>query len=148
MPKQYGLDHNAKVTQSDDVDRLTNCIQSYDIADDVTITDDDGGVRFEGMVKSVKSPLQIKAHLKWQERVIGHTSSHILSHAICDSGADSCVVGKMAKIIGITSGTANLVGYNPQTTKSGTLPIVSALLKTVSADNVPLLLRVNEAVYS
>ena len=91
---------------------------------------------------------EVKAHVEWQERMIGHTTSNFVSHAICDSGADSCVVGKMAKVISVTGRTANLVGYDPQTTKSGHLPVVTALLKTVSADGVPLLLQVNEAVYN
>ena len=118
---------------------MTNCIQSYQIDDDeVTIPDED--VRFSGVV--------VRAHVEWQDRMVGLASSTMLSHAICDSGADSCVVGRMAKVTAITGRTANLVGYDPQTTKSGHLPIVTALLKTVSADNVPLLLCVNEAVYN
>ena len=44
--------------------------------------------------------------------------------------------------------TANLVGYDQQTTKSFNQLIVTVLLKTVSAENVPLLLQVHEAVYN
>jgi hypothetical protein len=54
----------------------------------------------------------------------------------------------MAKVMSIAGRNANLVGYDPQTIKSDHLSIVTALLKTVSADNVLLLLQVNEAVYN
>ena len=68
------------------------------------------------------------------------------SYAVCDSGADTCVVGKLAKIECVTGRTVNLAGYDPQTTKSSDLPIVTALLKTLSADNTPVLLQINEAI--
>src|SRR5687767_15080716 len=44
--------------------------------------------------------------------------------------------------------SANLIGYDPRTTKSKSLPIVTALIKTMSAENVPILIHVNEAVYN
>src|SRR5687767_10089256 len=111
LPKQYGLDRNATMASTDDDDRLTNCIKSYQADDEVTISDTDDDVRFGGLV--------VRAHVEWEERMIGFASSTMVSHAICDSGADSCVLGRMAKVIGITGRTANLVGYDPQTTKSG-----------------------------
>lgn len=44
--------------------------------------------------------------------------------------------------------TASLVGYDPKTTKSSNLPIVTALLKTMSTENVPMLIQLHEAVYN
>ena len=85
-------------------------------------------------------PIQVQAHVEYEARFTGHTTTSRLSYAIFDSGADSCIVGKMAKVMALTNRTANLVGYDPQTTKSASLPVVTALLKTVSKKNVPILL--------
>ena len=100
------------------------------------------------MVTTFTPSIQVQAHVEYADRFTGYTHTPTVSHAICDSGADSCVVGKMAKVLSYTMRTANLVGYDPQTTKSASLPIVTALLKTMSAENVPLLLQVNEAIYN
>ena len=70
------------------------------------------------------------------------------SCALCDSGADTCVVGKLAKIENVSNKTTNLVEYDPQTTKSYSLPMVTALIKTLSAKNVPLLFQICEAVFN
>ena len=57
------------------------------------------------------------------------STKHILPGLVMpyDSGADSCAVRKIAKIESVTMRTANLVGYDPQTTKSSSLPIVTFL---------------------
>ena len=153
IPPQYGLNRNTKntVKESDEVDRLAAAIQSFDL-DNVTMSDDDSSsdddTRMGAMVKRVEGELEVQANVEYEKRFIHLIHSPRLSYALCDSGADSCVVGKLAKIESITMRTANLVGYDPQTTRSSSLPIVTALLKTISAENVPLLLRVHEAVYN
>ena len=53
----------------------------------------------------------------------------------------------MAKVISTTMRIANLVGYDPQNTKSASLPIVTALLKIVSVDGDTILFNIIEAVY-
>ena len=153
IPPQYGLNRNAKkvVKESNDVDRLAAVLQSYNISND-TFSDDDSSsdddTRMSAMVVRGEDHIEVQANLEYEKRFIHLVHSPRTSYAICDSGADSCVVGKLAKIESITMRTANLVGYDPQTTKSSSLPIVTALLKTLSAENVPLLLRIHEAVYN
>ena len=43
---------------------------------------------------------------------------------------------------------ATLVGYDPDTTESGKVPIVTAYLKALAHNDVPILLKVNEAPYN
>ena len=40
----------------------------------------------------------------------------------------------------VTNRTANLSGYDPETTRSPKLPIVTALIKTLTKENIPILL--------
>ena len=56
----------------------------------------------------------------------------------------------MAKVISHTGRFASLVGYDPNTTKSGRVPIVSAYIKVRSSSigNYPILLKVHEAPYN
>ena len=108
------------------------------MSDDDSSYDED--TRMGAMVTRVEEEVQVQANVEYEKRFIHLVHSPRLSYAICDSGADSCVVGKLAHIESITMRTANLVGYDPQTTKSSSLPIVTALLKTISAENVPMLL--------
>ena len=56
----------------------------------------------------------------------------------------------MAKVISYTGRYASLVGYDPNTTKTEKVPIVSAYLKARSSsiENHPVLLKVHEAPYN
>src|SRR6478609_7934127 len=99
------------------------------------------------MVHRVGENIQVQANVEYERR-FPPTKLHNSSYAIFDSGADSCVIGNMAKIVEITKRTASLIGYDPRNTKSESLPIVTALIKTVSKENIPVLLRVHEAVYN
>ena len=56
----------------------------------------------------------------------------------------------MAKVISYSGRYATLVGYNPKTTRSGKVPIVSAYIKAKSSSigNHPVLLKVHEAPYN
>ena len=69
------------------------------------------------------------------------------TYAISDGGADSCILGKMAKVIDYTGRHVNLVGYDQKTTKTDIVLIVTALIKTRSSTigQIPVLLKVNEA---
>ena len=93
---------------------------------------------------SEHSDLEVKANL---ETVINY--SHASSYfAISDGGADSCVLGTHAEVISHTGRYATLVGYDPKTTKSKRIPIVTAFLKVRAHNGIPVLLKINEAVYN
>ena len=68
-------------------------------------------------------------------------------YAILDGGADSCILGMMAKVLDYTGGHANLIGYDPKTTKTLGVPIVTAIIKAKSnvPGQIPILLKINQA---
>src|SRR5687767_15204257 len=68
-------------------------------------------------------------------------------YAISDSGADSCVLGKIAKVVSYTGRYASLIGHDPKNTTSGRVPIVTAIIKVRSPSNgnLPVLLKIHEA---
>jgi hypothetical protein len=70
-----------------------------------------------------------------------------LLFAISDGGADSCILGSSAKLINSTGRYAHLVGYDPETTQSARVPIVSAYLKTKDDAGNYILLLIHEAPY-
>src|SRR5688500_12013295 len=105
-------------------------------------------MRIGAMVHRVEDNVEVQANIEYERRFANVVHTPRISYAICDSGADSCVVGKTAKLESITMRTASLIGYDPQTTKPSSLPIVTALLKTKSADNIPMLIYLHEAVYN
>ena len=53
----------------------------------------------------------------------------------------------MAKVLDYTGRHANLVGYDPRTTRTDRVPIVTALIKARSnvIGQIPVLLKVNQA---
>src|SRR5574339_995923 len=133
------------------MEHLTNMVQSYNLDNDTmnnSDSEEDEDSRMSAMVLRDDDQIEVHANLEYEKRFVHLAHSPRVSYAICDSGADSCVVGKMAKIEIVTMRTANLVGYDPETTRSSSLPIVTALLKTMSLENIPMLLRVHEAVYN
>lgn len=71
-------------------------------------------------------------------------------YAIADGGADSCIVGKYAKVLSYTGHFASLYGYDPETTNKKNFPIVTALMKarSSSTDGHPILLKIPEAIYN
>ena len=95
------------------------------------ITDDD---------IAVKAPLEYSMHPDIQSKI----------YAISDGGANSCVLGKHAKVLSYTGRYANLVGYDPKSTKMDKVPIVNALIKAKSSSmgEDPVLLKVHEAPYN
>lgn len=104
--------------------------------------------RLSAIVMTHSNHIEVHTNVEYENKFINLSHTPRVSYAICDSGANSCVVGKIAKVESFTLRTANLAGYDPQTTKTSGLPIVTALLKTMSAENVPMLLQVHEAVYN
>ena len=68
------------------------------------------------MVASSDDQIEVVANLKYENKFINLVHFSRINYAICDSGAESCVVGKIAKIESVTMRTTYLVGYDPQTT--------------------------------
>ncbi|OEU17110.1 hypothetical protein FRACYDRAFT_237518 [Fragilariopsis cylindrus CCMP1102] len=66
---------------------------------------------------------------------------------ISDGGADSCILGKHAHVINRTKRYVRLVGYDPATTQSDRVPIVSAYLKTKDQSGDIILLLIHESPY-
>jgi hypothetical protein len=89
--------------------------------------------------------LEVRAHFEY-----GHTLKEGEIYAISDGGADSCILGKNAKVLSYTGRYATLIGYDPATTKTEKVPIVTALLKATSSTEgeYPVLLKVHEAPYN
>ena len=69
--------------------------------------------------------LIIRAHLEY-------VSDSSRNYAISDSGADSSILGKHCHVISHTGRSAYLVGYDPHTTRSSKIPIVSGYVKVRS----------------
>ena len=67
--------------------------------------------------------------------------------AISDGGADSTILGLTAGNIRHTGRYARLISYDPDNTKYGRVPIVSAFLKTKNERGDFILLFINEAPY-
>ena len=107
-----------------------------------------GDTRIGAMVLKIEEQVEVLGNMEYENQPNYSFCSPRSSYALCDSGADTCVVGRLARIESISIRTINLVGYDPQTTRSPNLPIVTALIKTLSAQNVPVLLRICEAVFN
>jgi hypothetical protein len=90
--------------------------------------------------------IEVKAHFEYSLR----PEYQDKTYAISDGGADSCILGKYAKIISYTGRYASLIGYDPRMTRKEKVPIVSAYIKAKSSSigNHPVLLKVNEAPYN
>jgi hypothetical protein len=63
------------------------------------------------------------------------------------TGADSCCLGKHCHPVSYTGRYAILVGYNPDQTRSGKVPIITAYLKVMSQVDIPIVLQIHEAPY-
>ena len=86
--------------------------------------------------------LKVRAHLEYEKQEWYPNKVY----AISDGGADSCIVGKHAKIVSYTGRVATLVGYNPKKTRTEKVPIVTALIivRSSSAGGFPVLLKMHE----
>ena len=85
--------------------------------------------------------LVIRAHLEY-------TKSGDRHYAISDSGADSSILGIHCKVVSYTGRHAYLIGYDPATTKSAKIPIISGYIKVMSQVNIPIVLLIHEAPYN
>ena len=116
--------------------------------EDCAFDDDDEDVdtdHIANLFQVTSSPdLEVRAHLEYA-RIL--TSVQNSTYAISDGGADSCVLGKHAHVINETGRHATLIGYDPRTTRSKRIPIVSAYLKVKAHNDIPVFLKVNEAPY-
>ena len=145
IPPQYGLTKKVnKSNKDDDVERLAAVMQSYHL-DNETFSDSDKSdqeddVRMGGMVLRLGENIEVQANIEYERRIPYDKNTPGISYALCDSGADSCVVGNLAKIENYTGRTANLVGYDPLSTQSNSLPIVTAVIKNYSINRTPVLL--------
>ena len=108
-----------------------------DLSDDGNDTDDEAYSTFHLNMITVRAHLEY-AEAPWLPQKI---------YAISDCGADSTILGKYAKVLHHTNHYANLVGYDPQTTRTEKAPIVCALIKTRSntEGSIPVLLCIHEA---
>ncbi len=93
-------------------------------------------------------PTHCRAHLEYVNAWFGSTKEKKM-YAISDSGADATIVGSAAKVVSYTSCKAVISGYDPESTKSDQVPIVTALLKVQppNAKGYPVLLCIHEAPY-
>ena len=87
-----------------------------------------------------QEPLTVHAHFEYTTRATKN-------YAISDSGADSCCLGKHCHPVAYTGRYAILVGYNPDQTRSGKVPIITAYIKVMSQMDIPVILQVHEAPY-
>jgi hypothetical protein len=112
-------------------------------------TDDDECMRQMYMVSSLATNtcheeediITIRAHLEYTKNADRH-------YAISDSGADSSILGLNCHVIAHTGRHAYLIGYDPATTKSAKIPIVSGYIKVMSQVHIPIVLQINEAPYN
>ena len=89
------------------------------------------------------STMEVRANL----RLAAATVREKQYFAISDGGADLCIVGENATVISHTGRYATLVGYDPTFTRSQKIPIVTAYLKVKAHNNIPMLLKINDAVF-
>lgn len=138
--------------EEDGGERLAAMVHSYNMNNAETFEEesdsDEEDVRMGAMVHRVGEDIEVCANIDYEKRFsdIGHSQKS--SYAICDSGADLCIVSSMAKIEEVTNRTANLSGYDPNSTRSNGLPTVTALIKTLTKENIPDLLQLHEAVHN
>ena len=127
-------------------------IQSDSDNDNGNETDDDMLYSHGYMVRRVvpvdppSDIIEVKAHFEYMDNSLYNDRIY----AISDGGADSCILGQNAKVISYTGRYANLVGYDPATTRTEKVPIVTALIKVKSSveGQIPVLLQVHEAPYN
>ena len=90
---------------------------------------------------SEENTITIRANLEY-------TKSTGRNYAISDSGADSSILGCHCHVVSHTGRYAFLVGYDPATTRSAKIPIITGYVKVMSQVNIPIVLQINEAPYN
>ena len=131
---------NVPATPKEHVVSLQNLnsvlFDDYDDDDDT----DDGLLDVRGYTVTTDEIVTVRAHFEY-------ATTTMRNYLISDSGADSCCLGKQCHPVSYTGRHAILVGYNPEQTRSGKVPIVSAYIKVMSQMNIPIVLYVHEAPY-
>ena len=105
---------------------------------------DDEALHTNAFHTTLEDDLEVRANLGHVDKYSGSDKYF----AISDGGADSCVVGKNAVVVSHTGRYATLVGYDPKHTRSKRIPILTAYLKVKAHNGIPILLKINEAVYN
>ena len=72
--------------------------------------------------------IDVKAHFGYRD----NSNFKDAIYAISDGGADSFILGMNAKVLSYTGRFANMVGYDPNTTRKEKVPIITGLIKVES----------------
>ena len=155
LPDQYPTKRNQEALIN-----LCSSVAEMGIDGDDYSTDDEALTSHVYMAKTVRPDpegstetsdeneqiLKVRAHLEYGKQEWYPDKVY----AISDGGADSCIVGKHAEVVSYTGRFASLVGYNPETTRTEKVPIVTALIKVRSSSTggYPVLLQIHEAPYN
>ena len=110
---------------------------------DSDTTVDEDFMRQTTMVNTSHDNDDLDIHASFRHALNCNTTTQL--YGITDDGADSTILGSLAKVINHTGRYAQLVGYNPDNTKSGRVPIVLAYQKTQDSHGKYLLLLIHEA---
>ena len=139
IPDQYPA-----MRQTNHTSALLNGVANMlEDVDDSDVDDDILNVAF--MAMTLQDPIDIVVHAHFEYAEVYNDPVKV--YGIADGGADSVVLGKHAHVIHETGRYATLVGYDPKHTRSQRIPIVSAYLKVLAHNGIPVFLKVNEAVY-
>ena len=159
IPAQYpNMKVNTVETESDMTKEVAAMTAICETLGSAMTFHEDGDTDDEDMFRSVKmamtepcddesdvlpteeTPITVHAHFEY-------TTTVGKNYGISDSGADSCCLGKHCHPVSYTGRSAVLVGYNPDSTRSGKVPIITGYLKVMSQVGIPVILCVHEAPY-
>ena len=154
FPAQYTK--KALKTEVETAESIVDAISQINISDMDVDTDDEELQGNLFMVRSMEpeleaknstiqdSPdLEVRAHFEHGQTFQNHGKVYM----IADGGADSTVLGSNAVIKSYSGRYANLVGYDPSSTRSAKVPIVSAYVKVKAHNGIPVLLLIHEAPF-
>ena len=150
LPDQYPSKKN-----QESLINLCSSLAEMGFDEDSDSTDDEALTSHVYMTKTVKPDpagiadssddneqvLKVRAHLEYGKQEWYPNKVY----AISDGGADSCIVGKHAKVLSYTGRYANLQGYDPKNTITKNVPIVTAIIKirSSSTGGYPVLLKMH-----
>ena len=138
------------MSESESILALNEMLNSINLANfDAENDDNDDILIHPSAVKTIPleyqiEDIEVKAHLEYVDKL--DNSEKI--YAIADGGADCCITGLNARIVHYTGRNATLIGYDPATTKSEKTPIVTADLKVMAHNGIPVILRIHETPYN
>jgi hypothetical protein len=117
---------------------------SDDDTDDEQLISQAFHIRVAYTIHNCEDDIEVRAHLE----LVDNYSRDKQYYTIVDGGVDSCVLGANAKVVSHTGRYATHVGYDPKHTRSKRIPIVTVYLKVMAHNGIPVLLKINEAVYN